>query len=97
MLTTGATGALDAGAHGLVVPLLNSAEEARKLVAAAKFPPAGIRGYGSPFVTGPFGLESTTQYLQQANESLLTIVQIETKAALDDVCPLLGRLFGLIH
>ncbi|KAI9780192.1 MAG: hypothetical protein M1835_004539 [Candelina submexicana] len=77
--------ALDAGAHGIIVPLLYTEEDARKLVSSAKFPPTGVRGFGSPFPMGSFGNETTAQYLQQANESLLTIVQIETKEALHNV------------
>ncbi|KAI9677005.1 MAG: hypothetical protein M1817_006844 [Caeruleum heppii] len=77
--------ALDAGAHGIVVPLLYTADDARKLVASSKFPPRGIRGFGSPFPMGTFNNENVTEYLQQANDSLLTIVQIETKEALQNV------------
>ncbi|KAK0383156.1 hypothetical protein NLU13_9069 [Sarocladium strictum] len=76
--------ALDCGAHGIVVPLIRSAEEARALVQAAKFPPWGRRGFGSPYSPASFGI-SSTEYLQQANHSLLTIVQIETKEALETV------------
>ena len=36
--------ALDAGAHGIIVPLLQTAEDARRLVSSAKFPPQGTRG-----------------------------------------------------
>ncbi|KAI1505257.1 Phosphoenolpyruvate/pyruvate domain-containing protein [Biscogniauxia marginata] len=78
--------ALDAGAHGILVPLLRSAEEARKIVAAAKFPPQGQRGLGSPFAMERFTpIPTMTEYLQQANDSLLTMVQIETQEALDAV------------
>ena len=68
-----------------MVPLLNSAEDARKLVTSAKFPPQGNRGFGSPFSPEKFGLKSLTEYLQQANDALVTIVQIETKEALRNV------------
>lgn len=56
------------------------------MVAAAKFPPEGQRGFGSPFSMQTFepGLTGTG-YLQQANESLLTMVQIETREALEAV------------
>ncbi|KKA24960.1 2-dehydro-3-deoxyglucarate aldolase [Rasamsonia emersonii CBS 393.64] len=77
--------ALDTGAHGIVVPLLYTADDARKLVESAKFPPAGRRGFGSPFAMGPTGGVSQFEYLQTANDSLLTIVQIETKEALENV------------
>ena len=78
-------GALDAGAHGIVVPLLNSAEDAQKLVKSAKFPPRGNRGFGSPFSPEKFGLKTLTEYLQQANDALVTIIQIETQEALHNI------------
>ncbi|KAI0394732.1 Pyruvate/Phosphoenolpyruvate kinase-like domain-containing protein [Xylariaceae sp. FL0594] len=78
--------ALDSGAHGILIPLLRSAEEAKKIVTAAKFPPQGQRGLGSPFAMERFNpIPTMTEYLQQANDSLLTIVQIETQEALDSV------------
>lgn len=78
-------GALDSGAHGIIVPLLYTAEDAIKLVNSAKFPPVGQRGFGSPFPMEKFSGQTTQEYLQQANESLLTIVQIETKEGLQNV------------
>ncbi|KAI5925433.1 Pyruvate/Phosphoenolpyruvate kinase-like domain-containing protein [Camillea tinctor] len=70
----------------ILIPLLRSAEEARKIVAAAKFPPQGQRGLGSPFAMERFTpIPTMTEYLQHANDSLLTMVQIETKEALDAV------------
>ncbi|KAL1953675.1 hypothetical protein VTO42DRAFT_2386 [Malbranchea cinnamomea] len=77
--------ALDSGAHGVIVPLLYTADDARKLVESAKFPPMGKRGFGSPFAMGSTGNVSATEYLMQANDSLLTVVQIETKEALENV------------
>ncbi|KAG9235647.1 Pyruvate/Phosphoenolpyruvate kinase-like domain-containing protein [Amylocarpus encephaloides] len=78
--------ALDSGAHGVLVPLLYSVEDAKKLVRSAKFPPEGNRGFGSPFPQERFNPAlGATDYLQQANESILTIVQIETKEALEDI------------
>ncbi|KAL8771111.1 MAG: hypothetical protein Q9209_003282 [Squamulea sp. 1 TL-2023] len=72
-------------AHGVIVPLLNTADEAEKLVKSAKFPPAGQRGFGSPFAMERFGGISQTEYLKQANDSLITIVQIETRDALQNI------------
>ncbi|RMJ12432.1 hypothetical protein CDV36_007908 [Fusarium kuroshium] len=78
--------ALDAGAHGILVPLLRTAQEAREIVKAAKFPPMGIRGFGSPYAMDRFNPMPTSDgYLQQANDSLLTLVQIETQSALDNL------------
>lgn len=84
-LLTPLIGALDSGAHGIVVPLLYTADDARRLVESAKFPPVGRRGFGSPFAMGSTGNVTGIEYLQQANEALLTIVQIETKEALENV------------
>jgi 4-hydroxy-2-oxoheptanedioate aldolase len=68
------------------VPLLYTAEDAKKLVTSAKFPPFGQRGFGSPFPQERFhpSLKSG-EYLKQANEALITMVQIETKEALENV------------
>lgn len=54
--------ALDAGAHGICVPLLYTADDASRLVSSAKFPLLGTRGFGSPFPTGTFNNESPTPY-----------------------------------
>ena len=67
---------------------------------SAKFPPIGTRGFGSPFPMEKFGGLSQTEYLQQANDSLITIVQIETKEALEGVGIQCNRSVGvrmLIH
>ncbi|KAF4472628.1 24-dihydroxyhept-2-ene-17-dioic acid aldolase [Fusarium albosuccineum] len=78
--------ALDAGAHGILVPLLRTAAEAREIVQAAKFPPQGIRGFGSALPMERFQSQPTmSEYLQQANNALLTMVQIETQQALDNL------------
>ena len=80
--------ALDSGAHGVLVPLIYTADDARRLVESAKFPPRGKRGFGSPFSMGAFDVKgdlSGLQYMQNANDNLLTIIQIETASALADV------------
>jgi 4-hydroxy-2-oxoheptanedioate aldolase len=78
-------GALDAGAHGIVVPLIYTVDDAKRLVSSAKFPPEGYRGFGSPFSPQTFTNEPLAHYLQHANSSLQTIVQVETKSALESV------------
>ncbi|KAI8941375.1 hypothetical protein NX059_002599 [Plenodomus lindquistii] len=77
--------ALDAGAHGIIVPLIYTVADAQRLVSSAKFPPQGTRGFGSPLPVQCFNDEPLTYYLQHANTSLQTIVQIETKSALQSV------------
>jgi 4-hydroxy-2-oxoheptanedioate aldolase len=86
--------ALDCGAHGILVPLLRTAEEAKQLVQSAKFPPLGNRGFGSPIAMERFNPVPTfTEYLQKANDTILTMVQIETQEALavvDDIAAVDG-------
>jgi 4-hydroxy-2-oxoheptanedioate aldolase len=74
--------ALDAGAQGVVVPMVESADEVRRAVRWARFPPDGVRGAGS--LTAHLGLGvSRPDYLRLANAQILVGVQIETAAALD--------------
>ena len=59
--------ALDAGAYGVIAPMVNTRAEAEQAVAWSRFPPQGVRSYGSPF-TGLAFDASGTEYLRQANE-----------------------------
>lgn len=72
--------ALDAGAHGVVVPMVESVEQARAAVAAVRYPPAGRRSFGA--INAPHGAPSDTAAANAAN---LCAVMIETSAALDAV------------
>ena len=86
--------ALDAGAHGIIVPLLYTVEDAKNLVQWSKFPPTGKRGFGSPFSMGSFDVKGSLtgfEYMNAANDNLLTIVQIETKEAFENVSLTLWR------
>ncbi|RAL03339.1 HpcH/HpaI aldolase family protein [Aspergillus ibericus CBS 121593] len=76
--------ALDAGAHGIVVPQINTAEEARAVVSYAKFPPQGLRGQGSAFPALTHGTDIPT-YIKTANDTLLTCIQIESKLGVENV------------
>ncbi|KAK5992151.1 2-keto-3-deoxy-L-rhamnonate aldolase [Cladobotryum mycophilum] len=76
--------ALDAGAHGIVVPQISAAEEARAVVSHSKFPPQGLRGQGSAFPAIAHGIDLPT-YLKTANETLITCLQIESKAGVENV------------
>lgn len=75
--------ALDAGATGVIVPLVNSANEAAQAVAAAKFPPAGIRGFA--FTKANAYGEQFDEYTRTANEEILVIVMIETREAVEHI------------
>lgn len=63
---------LDAGAMGLVIPMVNSPEEAVRAVEACRFPPVGRRSFG-----GGRAMVYGTDYFQKANEEILVVVQIE--------------------
>ncbi|KAJ6178085.1 hypothetical protein N7519_008546 [Penicillium mononematosum] len=76
--------ALDAGAHGIVVPQINTAEEARTVVSYSKFPPQGVRGQGSAFPAIAHGIDIPT-YLKTANETIITCLQIESKEGVENV------------
>lgn len=75
---------LDIGFRTLLVPMVNSAEEAREIVSATRFPPAGIRGVASAAVrASTFGAEAN--YLEHAHEQLCVLVQIETLEAFERI------------
>ncbi|MEI6753744.1 MAG: aldolase/citrate lyase family protein [Paludibacter sp.] len=79
---------LDAGAQGIIVPLVESAEEAKHAVAAAKFPPLGIRGFS--FCRGNnYGIDFD-EYVTQANEDIAVVVMIESKKAIDNIDEILS-------
>lgn len=69
---------------GIVVPQINTAEEARAVVSHSKFPPQGLRGQGSAFPAITHGIDIPT-YLKTANETLITCIQIETRAGVENV------------
>jgi len=73
--------ALDTHAAGVMVPMVNSAEEARQAVMAAKFAPLGGRSYGG---RRPIALGGRA-YSHTANEDTLLIAQIETGEAVENV------------
>lgn len=75
------TRALDAGAAGVVVPLVESAEEARAAVAAARYPPAGRRGV-APMCVRASGWGLDASYAARADSEALVLAQVETKAAM---------------
>ena len=75
---------LDLGADGIMVPYVQSAEEARKAAAAMRFPPAGVRGVAAMNRACAFG-PGFDDYFKAANSELLTIVQIETGATIERV------------
>jgi 4-hydroxy-2-oxoheptanedioate aldolase len=76
--------ALDAGAYGIIAPMINTRAEAEQVIAWAKFPPEGQRSFGSAYAGLTFG-QSMGEYLKTANKETLVGVQIESEAALHDL------------
>lgn len=76
--------ALDAGASGVVVPMVESAEQAREIVAAAKYPPSGRRGFGALYAD-EFVDDDVPATLRFRNREELVFAQVETVAGLEDV------------
>jgi 4-hydroxy-2-oxoheptanedioate aldolase len=71
---------LDLGAQSFVVPFVQDAGEARRAVAATRYPPLGTRGIGVSNRANRYG--RITDYLQRANDEICIHVQIETRKAL---------------
>lgn len=78
---------LDAGAYGLICPMVNTEAEARALVQYAKYPPKGTRSNG-PIRAGAYG--SAGAYQQTANDEILVIPMIETKQAIENIDAILA-------
>ncbi|HYP44062.1 MAG TPA: aldolase/citrate lyase family protein [Propionibacteriaceae bacterium] len=72
--------ALDAGAAGVIVPLVSTAEEAAAAVAAARYPPAGIRSYGPMRSSLRIGPEPA-----EANSATVVLAMVETPLGLAEV------------
>src|SRR5947209_19696309 len=67
---------LDNGAHGIVVPMVNSRAEAEAAVSAALYPPAGTRSVGGSVHAMNFGT-SAVDYFAHADEEIIIILQCE--------------------
>lgn len=80
--------AMDAGAGGVIVPMVNTREEAEKAVAAVKYPPDGSRGVGLYRAQG-FG-DTFEEYRKTLNEESCVIAQIEHRQAVENIDDILS-------
>jgi 2-keto-3-deoxy-L-rhamnonate aldolase RhmA len=71
--------ALDVGAQAVIVPLVNSREDAEKAVRAARYPPRGIRSWGQRAAL------RDPEYANTANDQLMVIPQVETELAINNL------------
>ncbi|KAG8216637.1 Pyruvate/Phosphoenolpyruvate kinase-like domain-containing protein [Butyriboletus roseoflavus] len=76
--------ALDAGARGVLVPMVSDAIKAKEIVSDSRFPPGGRRGFGNPFTQGVWGI-GAAEYLKSANEHVTIMIQIETQEGVKNV------------
>ena len=73
--------ALDAGAYGIICPMVNSREEAERLVSYVRYPPHGTRSFGPTRVNFAAG----ANYGGEANDNIVCLAMIETREAFDRV------------
>ncbi|MFC1543428.1 HpcH/HpaI aldolase/citrate lyase family protein [Candidatus Neomarinimicrobiota bacterium] len=76
---------LDSGATGLLVPQVNTVDQARKVVAYAKYPPMGERGAVLRRAHNLYGQMDAAEYLKQANEDTFIAVQAESPIAIENL------------
>ena len=74
---------LDIGAQTLLIPYVQSVEEAKAAVAATRYPPHGIRGVSVAARASRYG--RVPGYLTKANDEICTLVQVETRQSLDAI------------
>ncbi len=80
---------LDAGASGIIAPMINDREDARRFASFCKFPPAGERSWGPHPAIVLTGLEPNA-YFARANGYVRTFAMIETRQALDRIDDILA-------
>ena len=77
--------ALDLGASGIMAPMVNTPDDALKIVQSSKYPPQGKRGAGFGFAHDNYINQDPLSYIEKANKFLVNIIQIESKKALENV------------
>ena len=75
---------LDLGAQSVLVPMVNSGEEAAAMARAMRYPPQGVRGMAAPVVRAS-GFGAIPDYAATANAQICLLVQAETRAALENI------------
>jgi 4-hydroxy-2-oxoheptanedioate aldolase len=79
---------LDAGVQTLLVPMIQTVEEAEQAVASTRYPPRGVRGFASASRSSRFG--RVKDYHTRCEEEICVLVQIETKLGLDNLEAIAG-------
>jgi len=76
---------LDSGAAGILVPQVNTADQAGEIIVHAKYPPVGDRGAVLRRAHSRYGRVNAAEYLKQANEDTFIAVQAETPKAIENL------------
>lgn len=76
--------ALDIGAQTLLIPMVDSAEQAAQIGRATRYPPAGVRGAGAALARASM-FSQQADYTQTANDQICLLVQVESRAGLADL------------
>lgn len=79
---------LDAGSRGVLIPHIDTADDAAKAVRAVRFPPLGARGAGGTSLSGLWGLRPTVDYIRFGNEEALCVPQLESRIAMQNAGPI---------
>jgi 4-hydroxy-2-oxoheptanedioate aldolase len=79
---------LDFGAQSLLIPMINTAEEARRAAAAVAYAPDGMRGVAG--MTRASGFGTISDYPRRARAEICLLVQVETRQALDNLDAILA-------
>lgn len=74
---------LDAGAHGIVAPMVNTVEQAKAIIAACKYPPVGTRSVGGSLHAINFGV-GAGDYYAKANDEILVVLQTESPEGVEN-------------
>ena len=75
---------LDIGAHGIIVPMVSTVEDTKRAVAACRYPPEGVRGFG-PRRPSNYGRLGGPEFCKAANDAMITVVQIEQADAVKNI------------
>ena len=76
---------LDIGASGIQVPQVESAEQARRIVAAAKYPPAGTRGAAFSTRAAGYGFFGGAPHAEKSDAGIAVVVMAETRQAIENI------------
>jgi len=81
---------LDAGAEGFMVPMTSTKEDAETIVRYGRYAPLGLRGMGGTIGMNDYMPGKAADYMKEANENVLIVAQIETKASIENIDAILG-------